>query len=47
MQPRTFRTAFGEIKTVWSRPGTKLGFFTHVGTPFSASVFALMWECRT
>ncbi|ORW71165.1 MFS transporter [Mycolicibacter senuensis] len=43
MQPRTFRTAFGEIKTVWSRPGTKLGFFTHVGTPFSASVFALMW----
>ncbi|MGV0624525.1 MFS transporter [Mycolicibacter minnesotensis] len=43
LQSRTFRAAFGEIKTVWSRPGTKLGFFTHMGTPFSASVFALMW----
>lgn len=43
MQPRTFRAAFGEVKTVWSRPGTKLGFFTHLGTPFSANVFALMW----
>ncbi len=43
MQPRTFRAAFGDVKTVWSRPGTKLGFFTHMGTPFSANVFALMW----
>lgn len=43
VQPRTFRAAFGDVKTVWSRPGTKLGFFTHMGTPFSANVFALMW----
>lgn len=43
VQPRTFRDAFGEVKTVWSRPGTKVGFFTHMGTPFSISVFALMW----
>lgn len=43
LQPRTFRAALGEVKTVWSRPGTKLGFFTHMGTPFSANVFALMW----
>ncbi|WP_234787284.1 MFS transporter [Mycolicibacter sinensis] len=43
VQPRTFRAVFGDVKTVWSRPGTKLGFFTHLGTPFSANVFALMW----
>ncbi|MEB3032829.1 MFS transporter [[Mycobacterium] nativiensis] len=43
LQSRTFRTVFGDVKTVWSRPGTKLGFFTHMGTPFSANVFTLMW----
>lgn len=43
LQPRTFRAAFREVTTVWSRPGTKLGFFTHMATPFSANVFALMW----
>lgn len=31
------------IKTVWLRPGTRLGFFTHMGTQFSVTVFALMW----
>ncbi|MGH3561392.1 MAG: MFS transporter, partial [Mycobacterium sp.] len=40
---RTFRAALGEVKTVWSRPGTRLGFFTHMGTQFSINVFALMW----
>ena len=40
---RSFRDAFGEIKTVWSRPGTKAGFFTHMGNAFSPGVFALMW----
>lgn len=40
---RTFRAAFGEIKAVWSRPGTKAGFFTHMGNAFSPGVFALMW----
>ncbi|HET9875148.1 MAG TPA: MFS transporter, partial [Mycobacterium sp.] len=40
---RTFRAALGEVKTVWSRPGTRLGFFTHMGTQFSATVFVLMW----
>ncbi|KKB98532.1 MFS transporter [Mycolicibacter arupensis] len=40
---RTFREAFGEIKMVWSRPGTKAGFFTHMGNAFSPGVFALMW----
>jgi MFS family permease len=31
------------VKTVWLRPGTRLGFFTHMGTQFSITVFALMW----
>lgn len=31
------------VKTVWLRPGTRLGFFTHMGTQFSVTVFALMW----
>ena len=31
------------IKTVWLRPGTRLGLFTHMGTQFSVTVFALMW----
>ena len=28
---------------MWLRPGTRLGFFTHMGTQFSVTVFALMW----
>jgi len=28
---------------VWLRPGTRLGYFTHMGTQFSVTVFALMW----
>ena len=31
------------VKAVWLRPGTRLGFFTHMGTQFSMTVFALMW----
>ncbi|BBY15013.1 MFS transporter [Mycolicibacterium litorale] len=31
------------VKSVWLRPGTRLGFFTHMGTQFSVTVFALMW----
>ncbi|CAN5577162.1 MFS transporter [soil metagenome] len=31
------------LKTVWLRPGTRLAFFTHMGTQFSVTVFALMW----
>ncbi|BBZ03539.1 MFS transporter [Mycolicibacterium chitae] len=34
---------FGSLKTVWLRPGTRLGFFTHMGCQFSITVFALMW----
>lgn len=42
-QRATLRDTVAGIKTVWSRPGTRLGFFTHMTTPFSLAVFALMW----
>lgn len=37
------RATLRSVKTVWMRPGTRLGFFTHLGTQFSVTVFALMW----
>src|SRR5581483_7156801 len=37
------RATLANVKTVWLRPGTRLGFFTHMGTQFSVTVFALMW----
>ena len=37
------RATLVSVKTVWLRPGTRLGFFTHMGTQFSVTVFALMW----
>ena len=37
------RATLRNIKVVWLRPGTRLGFFSHMGTPFSMTVFALMW----
>ncbi|BBY41770.1 MFS transporter [Mycolicibacterium celeriflavum] len=37
------RETLTSVKTVWLRPGTRLGFFTHMGTQFSVTVFALMW----
>ncbi|UXA16533.1 nitrate/nitrite transporter [Mycobacterium sp. SMC-4] len=37
------RQTLTSLKTVWLRPGTRLGFFTHMGTQFSVTVFALMW----
>ena len=37
------RATLLSVKTVWLRPGTRLGFFTHMGTQFSVTVFALMW----
>lgn len=32
-----------QIKTVWMRPGTRLGFFSHMGTQFSLTTFSLLW----
>src|ERR1700724_1054466 len=37
------RATMANVKIVWLRPGTRLGFFTHMGTQFSVTVFALMW----
>lgn len=37
------KETLASVKTVWLRPGTRLGFFTHMGTQFSVTVFALMW----
>jgi MFS family permease len=39
----TLRQTIRGVKTVWLRPGTRLGFFTHMGTQFSVTAFALMW----
>jgi MFS family permease len=32
-----------ELGAVWRRPGTRLGFFGHMGTQFSMMVFSLLW----
>ena len=32
-----------QLRAVWARPGTRLGFFGHMGTQFSMMVFALLW----
>ena len=37
------RETWSHLKTVWLRPGTRLGYFTHTGTQFSVTTFALMW----
>lgn len=41
--PIKVRHLMSSLKTVWLRPGTRLGFFTHMGTQFSITVFGLMW----
>ncbi|QSE86074.1 MFS transporter [Rhodococcus koreensis] len=37
------RAAAAPVREVWSRPGTRLAFFTHMGTQFSMNAFSLMW----
>ncbi|MGW0160683.1 MFS transporter [Mycobacterium sp. NPDC003323] len=37
------RGTLASVRTVWMRPGTRLGFFTHMGTQFSVTAFCLMW----
>jgi MFS family permease len=32
-----------QVRGVWQRPGTRLGFFGHMGTQFSMMVFSLLW----
>lgn len=42
-EPTSMRETLVTIGRVWRRPGTKLGFFTHMGTQFSITVFSLLW----
>jgi MFS family permease len=32
-----------QLRTVWGRPGTRLGFFAHLSVQFSMNVFTLLW----
>lgn len=44
VEPATsMRETLATIGQVWRRPGTRLGFFSHMGTQFSITVFALLW----
>lgn len=31
------------LRSSWTEPGTRLGFWSHMGTQFSGTVFALLW----
>jgi MFS family permease len=42
-QPMSAREIGRQLRTVWGRPGTRLGFFGHMGTQFSMMTFALLW----
>lgn len=42
-EPASLRQRLAAVRTVWSRPGTRLGFFTHMGTQSPLTVFALLW----
>jgi MFS family permease len=39
----SIREILGAVREVWRRPGTRLGFFGHMGTQFSMMVFTLLW----
>lgn len=41
-QRATLRDTVVGIRTVWSRPGARLGFFTHMTTQFPLTVFTLI-----
>ncbi|SOJ54044.1 putative galactarate transporter [Mycobacterium simulans] len=39
----TFRELVASVRTVWSNPGTRLGFFIHLSSTFPIMVFSFMW----
>jgi MFS family permease len=41
--PVPARTMLRQVAAVWKRPGTRLGFFGHLGTQFSMMTFSLLW----
>lgn len=40
---RTLGEEIAEVRRVWRRPGTKLGYFGHTATQFPVMVFGLLW----
>lgn len=42
-QPMSRRALVASLRASWSQPGTRLGFWIHFSTPFSAHVLALLW----
>lgn len=40
---RGTQTKVAAPSAIWRRPGTRQGFFTHMGAQFSVTVFTLMW----
>lgn len=41
--PMTRRALFRNLRESWAQPGTRLGFWVHFSTPFSAHLLALLW----
>jgi MFS family permease len=41
--PASFAEIRASIRESWREPGTRLGLWTHTGTQFSGTVFALLW----
>jgi len=41
--PMSRRTLVLSLRSSWSQPGTRLGFWVHFATPFSAHTMALLW----
>lgn len=39
----SFRAVLAALGQSWREPGTRLGLWTHMGTQFSGTVFALLW----
>ncbi|WP_098957923.1 nitrate/nitrite transporter [Pseudonocardia sp. N23] len=39
----SWRAVSDSLKASWAEPGTRLGLWTHTGTQFAGTVFALMW----
>ena len=41
--PMSRRTLVTSLRASWAQPGTRLGFWVHFSTPFSAHVLVLLW----
>ena len=42
-RPRPRGEVLAGLRHAWREPGTRLGLWTHLGTQFSGTVFALLW----